>query len=113
METRTVYLKTFGCQMNEHDSEKILRFLESSRYVPTSNPENADLILINTCSVREKSEQKFYSLLGRLKKFRKKGAVMLGVGGCVAQQEGEAMLEKAPFIDVVFGTGTIHRLPDR
>jgi tRNA-2-methylthio-N6-dimethylallyladenosine synthase len=111
METRLVYLKTFGCQMNEHDSEKILKSLESSRYVPTSEPERADLILINTCSVREKSEQKFYSLLGRLKKYRKKGEVLLGVGGCVAQQEGAALLEKAPFIDVVFGTGTVHRLP--
>jgi len=112
METRSVYLKTFGCQMNEHDSEKILKFLETMRYVPTSDPERADLILINTCSVREKSEQKFYSLLGRLKKYRKKGEVLLGVGGCVAQQEGAGLLEKAPFIDVVFGTSTIHLLPD-
>jgi tRNA-2-methylthio-N6-dimethylallyladenosine synthase len=111
METRSVYLKTLGCQMNEHDSEKILEFLESVHYVPTSDPEKADLILINTCSVREKSEQKFYSLLGRLKKHRRKGEVLLGVGGCVAQQEGAGLLEKAPFIDVVFGTRTIHRLP--
>jgi len=112
MKTRSVYLKTFGCQMNEHDSEEILEFLASMRYVATSDPERADLILVNTCSVREKSEQKFYSLLGRLKKYRKKGEVLLGVGGCVAQQEGAGLLKKAPFIDVVFGTSTIHRLPD-
>jgi len=98
--------------MNEHDSEKILEFLESIHYLPTPEPERADLILVNTCSVREKSEQKFYSLLGRLKNYRKQGRVLFGVGGCVAQQEGAALLEKAPFIDVVFGTSAIHRLPD-
>jgi len=98
--------------MNEHDSEQILDLLESINYVSTSDPQNADLILINTCSVREKSEQKFYSLLGRLKKYRRKGQVLLGVGGCVAQQERIALFEKAPFIDVVFGTGAIHRLPE-
>jgi len=112
MRTQSVYLKTFGCQMNERDSENILDLLGSINYNLTPNPNNADLILINTCSVREKSEQKFYSLLGRLKKYRKKGKVLLGVGGCVAQQEGKRLLEKAPGIDLIFGTSNIQRLPE-
>ena len=112
MEVRSVYLKTFGCQMNEHDSENILDLLESINYKFTPDPKKADLILINTCTVREKSEQKFYSLLGRLKKYRKNGRVLLGVGGCVAQQEGERLLKKAPYLDLIFGTTNINRLPE-
>lgn len=112
MSTQLVYLKTFGCQMNEHDSESILRVLATVNYEPTSSPKDADLILVNTCSVREKSEQKFYSFLGRLKEYRKEGKVLLGVGGCVAQQEGEGLLDKAPYVDLIFGTSTLSRLPE-
>lgn len=97
--------------MNEYDSEKILNLLATVSYKQTDDPQDAELILINTCSVREKSEQKFFSLLGRLKSLRKKGTVLLGVGGCVAQQEGEKILERAPYVDVIFGTGAVARLP--
>ncbi|MBW1679587.1 MAG: MiaB/RimO family radical SAM methylthiotransferase, partial [Deltaproteobacteria bacterium] len=107
-----VYIKTFGCQMNKHDSEKILKILASTDYEPTPDPRRADIILINTCSVRDKSEHKFYSLLGRLKKYRRKGKVLLGAGGCVAQQEGERLFQKAPYLDLIFGTSNIHRLPE-
>ncbi len=109
---QSVYLKTFGCQMNEYDSQRIFSLLAAMDYEPTNDPRVADLILINTCSVREKSEQKFFSLLGRLKKLRKGGKVLLGVGGCVAQQEGEKILERAPFVDLVFGTSALARLPE-
>ena len=112
MASQLVYIKTFGCQMNEHDSENILNLLASVNYQPTPDPKKADLILINTCSVREKSEQKVYSLLGRLKRHKKNGGILLGVGGCVAQQEGDKLLKKAPYIDLVFGTSNIHRLPE-
>jgi tRNA-2-methylthio-N6-dimethylallyladenosine synthase len=112
MAPQLVYIKTFGCQMNEHDSENILNLLASVDYQPTPDPKKADLILINTCSVREKSEQKVYSLLGRLKRHKKNGKILLGVGGCVAQLEGDKLLEKAPYVDLVFGTGNIHRLPE-
>ena len=112
MASQLVYIKTFGCQMNEHDSENILNLLASLDYESTLDPKKADLILINTCSVREKSEQKVYSLLGRLKRYKRGRKVLLGVGGCVAQQEGEKLLEKAPFIDLIFGTNNIPRLPD-
>ena len=112
MASQLVYLKTFGCQMNEHDSENILNLLASLDYESTLDPKKADLILINTCSVREKSEQKVYSLLGRLKRHKKNGKMLLGVGGCVAQQEGSKLLEKAPFVDLIFGTNNIPCLPD-
>ena len=112
MAPQLVYIKTFGCQMNEHDSENILNLLASCDYQPTPDPKKADLILINTCSVREKSEQKVYSLLGRLKRYKKNGRILLGVGGCVAQQEGDKLLKKAPYVDLVFGTSNIHLLPE-
>jgi len=98
--------------MNVYDSENILKLLAAIDYKPTSDPGEADLLLVNTCTVREKSEHKFYSLLGRLKKYRKKGEVLLGAGGCVAQQEGENLLKKVPYLDLVFGTSNIHRLPE-
>jgi len=97
--------------MNEYDTERMLNVLAEQNYSKTEDPEEADLIVINTCSVREKSEQKFFSLLGRLQKLRKKGRVLLAVGGCVAQQEGEKILDRAPYVDLVFGTGAIDRLP--
>ena len=108
---KKVYIKTFGCQMNEYDSDKMADVLEAAKgYTPTDDPEQADLILFNTCSVREKAQEKVFSDLGRVKHLKAKG-VMIGVGGCVASQEGAAIIERAPYVDVVFGPQTLHRLP--
>ena len=110
--SRKVFIKTFGCQMNEYDSAKMADVLGAAQgYEPTDDPEAADLILFNTCSVREKAQEKVFSDLGRVKHLKKKG-VLIGVGGCVASQEGEAIIERAPYVDVVFGPQTLHRLPD-
>ena len=110
--TKKVFIKTFGCQMNEYDSDKMSDVLHAAQgYEPTSNVDEADLILFNTCSVREKAQEKVFSDLGRVKHLKKKG-VLIGVGGCVASQEGEAIIERAPYVDVVFGPQTLHRLPD-
>ncbi|MCX7873109.1 MAG: tRNA (N6-isopentenyl adenosine(37)-C2)-methylthiotransferase MiaB [Caldimicrobium sp.] len=101
---KKLYIKTFGCQMNEKDSEQVRILLEDS-YVKTENPEEADLILINTCSVREKPEHKLYSEIGRFKKYKlKKPDLIIGVMGCVAQQEGQALLQRFPYLDLVLGT---------
>ena len=108
-----VYLKTFGCQMNEYDSARMADVLrEAGGYRPTDDPAAADLLLLNTCSVREKAQEKVFSLLGqwRLLK-RERPGVIIGVGGCVASQEGEGITERAPFVDLVFGPQTLHRLP--
>ncbi|MBV6424394.1 MAG: tRNA-2-methylthio-N(6)-dimethylallyladenosine synthase [Steroidobacteraceae bacterium] len=107
-------LKTFGCQMNEYDSARMADVLHATGgYEPTTDPSLADLLLMNTCSVREKAEDKVYSLLGewRLQKLERPG-VLIGVAGCVASQEGEAIIARAPFVDLVFGPQTVHRLPD-
>jgi tRNA-2-methylthio-N6-dimethylallyladenosine synthase len=110
--TRKVYIKTFGCQMNEYDSDKMADVMGAAEgYEPTDDPEQADLILFNTCSVREKAQEKVFSDLGRVKHLKKKG-VLIGVGGCVASQEGAAIIERAPYVDVVFGPQTLHRLPE-
>ena len=110
--SRKVFIKTFGCQMNEYDSDRMADVLGTAEgYEPTSNVDEADLILFNTCSVREKAQEKMFSDLGRVKHLKKKG-VLIGVGGCVASQEGEAIIERAPYVDVVFGPQTLHRLPD-
>jgi len=109
--TRKVFIKTFGCQMNEYDSDKMADVMGAAQgYEPTSNVEEADLILFNTCSVREKAQEKVFSDLGRVKHLKEKG-VLIGVGGCVASQEGAAIIERAPYVDVVFGPQTLHRLP--
>lgn len=108
---KKVYIETYGCQMNEHDSEQMVRLLERYHYLRTEKPEEADLILINTCSVREKPEHKVYSALGRYRKMKEKGRVILGVAGCVAQQEGEKLLERIPYLDMVLGTQAIPQLP--
>jgi len=108
-----VYLKTHGCQMNEYDSARLADVLRSAGgYEPTDDPGAADLLLLNTCSVREKAQEKVFSLLGkwRLLKLARPG-VIIGVGGCVASQEGEGITERAPFVDLVFGPQTLHRLP--
>ncbi len=108
-----VHLKTFGCQMNEYDSARMADVLrEAGGFEPTDDPGVADLLLLNTCSVREKAQEKVFSLLGqwRLLKQARPG-VIIGVGGCVASQEGEGITERAPFVDLVFGPQTLHRLP--
>ena len=106
-----VFIKTFGCQMNEYDSDKMADVLRVAQgYEPTTDVEQADLILFNTCSVREKAQEKVFSDLGRVKHLKQKG-VLIGVGGCVASQEGAAIVERAPYVDLVFGPQTLHRLP--
>jgi tRNA-2-methylthio-N6-dimethylallyladenosine synthase len=111
MGTKKVYIRTFGCQMNEYDSDKMADVLRAAEgYEPTPDPEQADLILFNTCSVREKAQEKVFSDLGRVKHLKNKG-VLIGVGGCVASQEGEAIVQRAPYVDLVFGPQTLHRLP--
>jgi len=108
-----VYLKTFGCQMNEYDSARMADVLrESGGYEPTEVPEEADLLLLNTCSVREKAQEKVFSQLGRWRELKtRRPGVIIGVGGCVASQEGVGLTERAPFVDLVFGPQTLHRLP--
>ncbi len=108
-----LYILTSGCQMNEYDSDKMRDVLKASHGVEqTDNPEEADILLLNTCSIREKAQEKVFSSLGRWKKLKeKRPEVMIGVGGCVASQEGEAIQQRAPYVDIVFGPQTLHRLP--
>ncbi|MGJ7608470.1 tRNA (N6-isopentenyl adenosine(37)-C2)-methylthiotransferase MiaB [Variovorax sp. LT1R20] len=109
---KKVFIKTFGCQMNEYDSDKMADVLNAAQgYEPTQNVDEADLILFNTCSVREKAQEKVFSDLGRVKHLKAKG-VKIGVGGCVASQEGAAIIARAPYVDIVFGPQTLHRLPE-
>lgn len=110
---KKVFIKTFGCQMNEYDSDKMVDVLGASDgLVRTDKPEDADVILFNTCSIREKSQEKVFSDLGRIKELKRtKPELVIGVGGCVASQEGDAIVKRAPFVDVVFGPQTLHRLP--
>ncbi|MFZ6719770.1 tRNA (N6-isopentenyl adenosine(37)-C2)-methylthiotransferase MiaB [Undibacterium sp. Ji49W] len=110
---KKVFIKTFGCQMNEYDSDKMADVLNANDgMIKTDNPDDADVILLNTCSVREKASEKVFSDLGRLRELkRKKPDLLIGVGGCVASQEGEAIIKRAPYVDVVFGPQTLHRLP--
>jgi tRNA-2-methylthio-N6-dimethylallyladenosine synthase len=109
-----LYIKTFGCQMNEYDSGKMEDVLEASHGMTrTDNPAEADVLLINTCSVREKAEDKVFSLLGQWRLLKEQRPhVVIGVGGCVASQEGEGITSRAPYVDLVFGPQTLHRLPD-
>ena len=110
---KKVYVQTYGCQMNQYDSQRIERVLGRHDYVATDRIESADLILLNTCSVRDKAEQKVYSALGNWKEYKKRREeVIIGVGGCVAQQEGENLLRRMPHLDIVFGTQNIHKLPE-
>jgi tRNA-2-methylthio-N6-dimethylallyladenosine synthase len=110
---KKLFIKTFGCQMNEYDSDKMADVLGTSEGVErTTNPEEADIILFNTCSVREKAQEKVFSDLGRVKHLKKLNPdLIIGVGGCVASQEGKAIVDRAPYVDVVFGPQTLHRLP--
>jgi tRNA-2-methylthio-N6-dimethylallyladenosine synthase len=110
--SKKVFIKTFGCQMNEYDSDKMADVMNAAQgYEPTQDAEQADLILFNTCSVREKAQEKVFSDLGRVQHLKKKG-VLIGVGGCVASQEGAEIIKRAPYVDVVFGPQTLHRLPE-
>jgi tRNA-2-methylthio-N6-dimethylallyladenosine synthase len=109
-----LYLRTFGCQMNEYDSDKIADVLRAAEGMERAErPEDADLIVFNTCSVREKAQEKVFADLGRVRHLKRaKPALMIAVGGCVASQEGAAIVERSPFVDVVFGPQTLHRLPE-
>ena len=111
---KKLYIKTFGCQMNEYDSAKMADVLGAEQhYEAVQNPEDADLILLNTCSIREKAQDKVFSDLGRLRALKgEKPGLRIGVAGCVASQEGAAIIERAPYVDLVFGPQTLHRLPD-
>ena len=110
--TKKVFIRTFGCQMNEYDSQKMSDVLGAAQgYEPTDDVDQADLILFNTCSVREKAQEKVFSDLGRVKHLKSKG-VLIGVGGCVASQEGADIITRAPYVDLVFGPQTLHRLPE-
>ncbi len=111
---KKLFIKTFGCQMNEYDSDKMADVLGvADEIVRTDTPEDADIILFNTCSVREKAQEKVFSDLGRVRELKKKNPnLVIGVGGCVASQEGKAIVQRAPYVDVVFGPQTLHRLPD-
>ncbi|MEC5399339.1 tRNA (N6-isopentenyl adenosine(37)-C2)-methylthiotransferase MiaB [Uliginosibacterium sp. H1] len=111
---KKLYIRTFGCQMNEYDSDKMADLLGATDgLTKTENPEDADVILFNTCSVREKAQEKVFHDLGRVRHLKQQNPnLIIGVGGCVASQEGAAIVQRAPFVDVVFGPQTLHRLPD-
>lgn len=110
---RYLFVETHGCQMNDSDSEKIASLLSGYNYRPTADKEKADIIILNTCSIRNKAEQKVYSYLGTLRPYKeKKPGLIIGVGGCVAQQKGERLLKRVPYLDIVFGTHNIHKLPE-
>ncbi|WP_287879083.1 tRNA (N6-isopentenyl adenosine(37)-C2)-methylthiotransferase MiaB [Aquitalea sp.] len=111
---KKVYIKTFGCQMNEYDSDKMVDVLgDAEGMIKTDNPEEADVILFNTCSVREKAQEKVFSDLGRIRPLKEaRPDLIIGVGGCVASQEGDTIVKRAPYVDVVFGPQTLHRLPE-
>jgi tRNA-2-methylthio-N6-dimethylallyladenosine synthase len=114
MTTKKVFIRTFGCQMNEYDSDKMADVLNAAEgFEKTDDPAEADLILFNTCSVREKAQEKVFADLGRVKPLKTgRPGVLIGVGGCVASQEGEAIVKRAPYVDLVFGPQTLHRLPE-
>ena len=111
---KKLFIQTHGCQMNEYDSSRMADLLEEShQLVPTDNAEDADVLLLNTCSIREKAQEKVFHQLGRWRKLKEtKPGIIIGVGGCVASQEGEAIAQRAPFVDLIFGPQTLHRLPE-
>ena len=109
---KLVHLTTFGCQMNEYDSARMLGILTELGYALAESPEQADLVLLNTCSVRERAQHKVYSFVGALRELKlQRPGMIIGVGGCVAQQEGRQLLKDIPHLDLVFGTGVLERLP--
>ena len=111
--TRKLYIRTFGCQMNEYDSARMAAVLADAEGLSlTDRPDDADVILFNTCSVREKAQERVFHDLGRVRAIKaQRPDVIIGVGGCVASQEGAAIVGRAPYVDVVFGPQTLHRLP--
>lgn len=111
---KKLYIKTHGCQMNEYDSARMRDLLgDTHQMIPTDSPDDADVLLINTCSIREKAQEKLFHELGRWKRFKERNPeVLIGVGGCVASQEGEAIAKRAPHVDLIFGPQTLHRLPE-
>ena len=111
---RKLYIKTFGCQMNEYDSARTADLLAASHGLErTGRAEDADVLLVNTCSVREKAQEKVFSEIGRWRAWKQeRPELVIGVGGCVASQEGAAIRERAPYVDVVYGPQTLHRLPE-
>ena len=109
---KLVYIETYGCQMNAHDTERMLQLLEGASYREAKDAREADLILVNTCSVREKPEEKVYSALGRFRELKEERGVIIGVTGCVAQQEGKRLLKRVPYLDLVIGTHALSRLPE-
>ena len=110
---RKVFIQTYGCQMNEYDSSRMADLLRESHGLErTDRPEEADVLLMNTCSIREKAQEKVFSQLGRWRPWKQsRPGLVIGVGGCVASQEGEAIRARAPYVDLVFGPQTLHRLP--
>ena len=108
-----LFIKTFGCQMNEYDSSKMADVLAASHQLEVTDvAENADVLLLNTCSIREKAQEKVFHQLGRWKRWKDdKPNLVIGVGGCVASQEGDAIRRRAPYVDLIFGPQTLHRLP--
>jgi tRNA-2-methylthio-N6-dimethylallyladenosine synthase len=112
MNTKQLFIKTIGCQMNVYDSERIAGVLEPLKYKKIEDIKNADLIIVNTCTIREKAEQKVYSFLGRLNQMKlRRPELVIGVGGCIAQQQGDKIFDRAPYVDIVFGTHAVTRLP--
>lgn len=111
---KKLFIETHGCQMNEYDSNRMRDLLgESHQMIPTDDPNEADVLLVNTCSIREKAQEKLFHQLGRWKKLKKKKPdLIIGVGGCVASQEGDAIAKRAPYVDLIFGPQTLHRLPE-
>lgn len=110
---KSVYIQTHGCQMNEYDSSRMFDLLKTVGFEKVESPDNADVLLLNTCSIREKAQEKVFSELGRWRAYKdKRPNVVIGVGGCVASQEGNAIRERAPYVDLVFGPQTLHRLPN-
>src|SRR5574340_1119728 len=111
--SKNVYFYTFGCQMNVHDSEKMLGILTEDGYTSVGEPEQADLIVFNTCAIREKAEQKFYSQLGRIRALKKKNSFLkVAVAGCIAQDAKERIFQRAPFVNYVIGPQNIHMISE-
>ena len=111
---KKLYIETWGCQMNEYDSKRMAELLEKTHdLTATDNADEADVLLMNTCSVREKAQEKVFSRLGQWRKLKEKNPnLVIGVGGCVASQEGEMIRERAPYVEMIFGPQTLHRLPE-
>ena len=109
-----LYIKTYGCQMNEYDTQKTVEILKKEKNIElTQSPDDAEIILLNTCSIREKAEEKVYSELGRINKLKEMNPnLKIGVGGCVASQEGENIFKRAPYVDLIFGPQTLHKVPE-